>query len=181
MLSPCTFASSLPRTPCSRLPAEPQAIPCQASCSARRPEAATDVLAERSVFVLDGQDLQEFDRTLSRPPADVPGLDELLSAPTVRTGQLRTPIGSGRPVTTRFRPVVPLAPPTWLLASLADRLISPNGSFTMGYRGISLAPPVFTWWPRIIPTTSARSATTRSVAPARRRSAWRLAVTTSPW
>lgn len=84
MLSACTFASSLPRTPCSRLPAEPQAIPCQAPCSARRPEAATDVLTERSVFVLDGQDLQEFDRKLSRPPADVPGLDELLSSPTVR-------------------------------------------------------------------------------------------------
>jgi uncharacterized protein (DUF1778 family) len=46
-------------------------------------EAAADVLADRRVFVLDEQAWQVFDQALSRPAAEVPGLRELLSAPTV--------------------------------------------------------------------------------------------------
>lgn len=46
-------------------------------------EAAADVLADRNSFVLDEQSWQLFDQALSRPAADVPGLRELLSTPTV--------------------------------------------------------------------------------------------------
>jgi uncharacterized protein (DUF1778 family) len=46
-------------------------------------EAAADVVADRRVFVLDEQAWQMFDEALSRPAAEVPGLRELLSAPTV--------------------------------------------------------------------------------------------------
>jgi uncharacterized protein (DUF1778 family) len=46
-------------------------------------EAAADILADRRVFVLDEAGWQVFDRALERPAADVPGLRELLSAPTV--------------------------------------------------------------------------------------------------
>ncbi|HEX8005429.1 MAG TPA: DUF1778 domain-containing protein [Trebonia sp.] len=46
-------------------------------------EAAADVLADRRVFVLEEQAWQVFDQALSRPAAEVPGLRELLSAPTV--------------------------------------------------------------------------------------------------
>jgi uncharacterized protein (DUF1778 family) len=46
-------------------------------------EAAADVLADRRVFVLDEQAWQLFDQALSGPPTEVPGLRELLSAPTV--------------------------------------------------------------------------------------------------
>lgn len=46
-------------------------------------EAAADVLADRRVFVLDERAWQVFDQALSRPAAEVPGLRELLSAPTV--------------------------------------------------------------------------------------------------
>jgi uncharacterized protein (DUF1778 family) len=46
-------------------------------------EAAADVLADRRVFVLDEQAWQVFDQALSRPASEVPGLRELLSAPTV--------------------------------------------------------------------------------------------------
>jgi uncharacterized protein (DUF1778 family) len=46
-------------------------------------EAAADILADRRVFVLDEQAWRVFDQALSRPAADVPGLRELLSAPTV--------------------------------------------------------------------------------------------------
>jgi uncharacterized protein (DUF1778 family) len=46
-------------------------------------EAAADVLADRRVFVLDEQAWQVFDQALSRPPAEVPRLRELLSRPTV--------------------------------------------------------------------------------------------------
>ena len=46
-------------------------------------EAAADVLADRRVFALDEQAWQVFDQALSRPAAEVPGLRELLSAPTV--------------------------------------------------------------------------------------------------
>ena len=46
-------------------------------------EAAADVLADRRVFVLDEAAWEVFDQAMSRPPADVPGLRELLSAPTV--------------------------------------------------------------------------------------------------
>jgi hypothetical protein len=52
--------------------------------SAIRPtaQAAADVLADRRLFVLDEQAWQVFDQALSRPAAEVPGLRELLSAPT---------------------------------------------------------------------------------------------------
>jgi uncharacterized protein (DUF1778 family) len=46
-------------------------------------EAAADILADRRVFVLDEHAWQVFDQALSRPAAEVPGLRELLSAPTV--------------------------------------------------------------------------------------------------
>lgn len=46
-------------------------------------EAAADVVADRRVFVLDEQAWQVFDQALSRPAVEVPGLRELLSAPTV--------------------------------------------------------------------------------------------------
>lgn len=45
--------------------------------------AAADILADRRVFVLDEDAWQVFDQALSRPAADVPGLRELLSTPTV--------------------------------------------------------------------------------------------------
>lgn len=46
-------------------------------------EAAADILADRRVFVLDEAGWLAFDRALERPAAEVPGLHELLSAPTV--------------------------------------------------------------------------------------------------
>lgn len=46
-------------------------------------EAAADILADRRVFALDEADWQVFDQALDRPAAEVPGLRELLSAPTV--------------------------------------------------------------------------------------------------
>jgi uncharacterized protein (DUF1778 family) len=46
-------------------------------------EAAADILADRRVFVLDESAWQVFDEALSRPAKEVPGLRELLSAPTV--------------------------------------------------------------------------------------------------
>jgi uncharacterized protein (DUF1778 family) len=46
-------------------------------------EAAADILADRRMFVLDEQSWQVFDQVLARPAAEVPGLRELLSAPTV--------------------------------------------------------------------------------------------------
>jgi uncharacterized protein (DUF1778 family) len=46
-------------------------------------EAAADILADRRVFVLDEHAWQVFDQALSRPAAEVPGLRELLSTPTV--------------------------------------------------------------------------------------------------
>jgi uncharacterized protein (DUF1778 family) len=46
-------------------------------------EAAADLLADRRMFILNEQDWQLFDRALSRPAAEVPGLRELLSVPTV--------------------------------------------------------------------------------------------------
>lgn len=46
-------------------------------------EAAADVLADRRVFALDEQEWCVFDEALSRPAAEVPGLRELLSTPTI--------------------------------------------------------------------------------------------------
>jgi uncharacterized protein (DUF1778 family) len=46
-------------------------------------EAAADLLADRRLFTLNEQDWQLFDQALSRPAAEVPGLRELLSVPTV--------------------------------------------------------------------------------------------------
>ena len=46
-------------------------------------EAAADILADRRAFVLDEAAWQVFDDALSRPAAEVPGLRELLSTPTV--------------------------------------------------------------------------------------------------
>jgi uncharacterized protein (DUF1778 family) len=46
-------------------------------------EAAAGILADRRMFVLDEHAWQVFDQALSRPAAEVPGLRELLSAPTV--------------------------------------------------------------------------------------------------
>jgi uncharacterized protein (DUF1778 family) len=46
-------------------------------------EAAADVLADRRFFVLDDAGWQAFDQALERPAAEVAGLRELLSAPTV--------------------------------------------------------------------------------------------------
>lgn len=59
-------------------------------------EAAADVLAERRVFVLDEPTWQVFDRALARPAKEMPGLRELLSAPTV-IGDGSTVPGSGQP------------------------------------------------------------------------------------
>jgi hypothetical protein len=90
-------------------------------------------------------------------------------------------MGSGRPVTTRFRQVVPVARPTWLLASLADRLISPNGSFTMDYRGHQPGTSrVYVVAADHNDDQRARLLRDRLLRPPLR-SAWRLAVTTSPW
>jgi uncharacterized protein (DUF1778 family) len=44
---------------------------------------AADILADRRVFVLNEDAWRVFDQALSRPAADVPGLRELLSTPTV--------------------------------------------------------------------------------------------------
>jgi uncharacterized protein (DUF1778 family) len=46
-------------------------------------EAAADVLADRRFFILDEEGWQAFDHALERPTAEVSGLRELLSAPTV--------------------------------------------------------------------------------------------------
>ncbi|WP_239333809.1 DUF1778 domain-containing protein [Frankia sp. CiP3] len=46
-------------------------------------DAAADILADRRVFVLDEASWQAFDHALDRPAADVPGLRELLTTPTV--------------------------------------------------------------------------------------------------
>lgn len=46
-------------------------------------EAAADILADRRVFALDEADWLVFDQALERPAAEVPGLRELLSTPTV--------------------------------------------------------------------------------------------------
>lgn len=46
-------------------------------------EAAADILADRRVFVLDEAGWQAFDQALERPAAEVSGLRELLSTPTV--------------------------------------------------------------------------------------------------
>jgi uncharacterized protein (DUF1778 family) len=61
-------------------------------------EAAADILADRRVFVLDEQAWQVFDQALSRPAAAVPGLRELLSAPTVldQGGAEHPPAQAGR-------------------------------------------------------------------------------------
>jgi uncharacterized protein (DUF1778 family) len=60
-------------------------------------EAAADVLADRRVFVLDEQAWRVFDLALSRPAAEVPGLRELLSAPTVLDqGATEPPAQAGR-------------------------------------------------------------------------------------
>lgn len=61
-------------------------------------EAAADILADRRFFALDEQAWQVFDQALSRPAAEVPGLRELLSTPTVLdqggTAPSATPAGS---------------------------------------------------------------------------------------
>jgi uncharacterized protein (DUF1778 family) len=59
-------------------------------------EAAADVLADRRVFVLDEQAWQLFDQALSGPATEVPGLRELLSAPTVLDRDAAEP-PSGQP------------------------------------------------------------------------------------
>lgn len=46
-------------------------------------EAAADLLADRRAFVLDEAAWREFDEAMERPAVEVPGLHELLSAPTV--------------------------------------------------------------------------------------------------
>lgn len=46
-------------------------------------EAAADVLADRRVFVLDEASWRLFDDALDRDAADVAGLRELLSEPTI--------------------------------------------------------------------------------------------------
>ena len=56
-------------------------------------EAAASVLADRRVFVLDEDAWRVFDEALSGPARDVPGLRDLLSAPTV----LDTPTVLGTP------------------------------------------------------------------------------------
>lgn len=58
--------------------------------------AAADVLADRRVFILDEPAWQVFDQALARPAKEVPGLRELLSAPTV-LGDGSTVGGSGQP------------------------------------------------------------------------------------
>ena len=52
-------------------------------------EAATSVLADRRVFVLDDAQWRVFDEALRGPTRDVPGLRDLLSGATV----LDTPPG----------------------------------------------------------------------------------------
>ena len=59
-------------------------------------EAAADVLADRRAFVLDEQAWQLFDQALSRPATEVPGLRELLSAPTMLDRDAAEP-PSGQP------------------------------------------------------------------------------------
>lgn len=44
---------------------------------------ASDVLADRRVFLLDEDAWQVFDETLNRPPEDAAGLSELMATPTV--------------------------------------------------------------------------------------------------
>jgi uncharacterized protein (DUF1778 family) len=46
-------------------------------------EAASSVLADRRVFVLDDDAWRAFDEALTRPAGDVAGLRELLTGPTV--------------------------------------------------------------------------------------------------
>lgn len=46
-------------------------------------EAAADVLADRRVFVLDQDAWQVFDHALAQPAAEIAGLRELLTGPTV--------------------------------------------------------------------------------------------------
>jgi uncharacterized protein (DUF1778 family) len=45
--------------------------------------AAEDVLADRRVFMVSGEVWDRFTAALDRPAADVPGLAELMNAPTV--------------------------------------------------------------------------------------------------
>ena len=45
--------------------------------------AAEDVLADRRVFMASDEVWDRFTAALDRPAADVPGLDELMQAPTV--------------------------------------------------------------------------------------------------
>lgn len=60
-------------------------------------EAAADVLADRRAFVLDEQAWRVFDLALSRPAAEVPGLRELVSEPTVLDqGATEPPAQAGR-------------------------------------------------------------------------------------
>jgi uncharacterized protein (DUF1778 family) len=49
-------------------------------------DAAADVLADRQVFVLDEADWRAFDHALDQPAAEIAGLRELLSTPTVLGG-----------------------------------------------------------------------------------------------
>jgi uncharacterized protein (DUF1778 family) len=44
--------------------------------------AAVNVLADRRVFVLDDEAWEAFDSALERPAREVPGLRDLLKAPT---------------------------------------------------------------------------------------------------
>ena len=46
-------------------------------------DAATDLLADRRVFVLDEAAWRIFDEALERPATEVSGLRELLATPTV--------------------------------------------------------------------------------------------------
>jgi uncharacterized protein (DUF1778 family) len=46
-------------------------------------EAAAGVLADRRVFILDQDAWRVFDEALARPAADVAGLRDLLTTPTV--------------------------------------------------------------------------------------------------
>jgi uncharacterized protein (DUF1778 family) len=52
-------------------------------------EAAADVLADRRVFVLDHDAWRVFDNALNRPAGDVPGLKDLMTAPTVLDDDVR--------------------------------------------------------------------------------------------
>lgn len=45
--------------------------------------AAENVLADRRVFMVSGEVWDRFAAALDRPPADVPGLRELMNTPTV--------------------------------------------------------------------------------------------------